>query len=46
MLNEMNNKLVQGGDLLRKEQDERLAETRKVQNELEEHRAKAKQLME
>ena len=42
----MNNKLVQGGDLLRKEQDERLIETRKVQAELEEHRAKAKQLLE
>lgn len=46
LLSEMNNKLVQGGDELRKEQDARLAETRKVQAELEETRAKAKQLLE
>ncbi len=40
----MNNKLVQGGEILRKEQDERLADTRKVQLELEQQRKKAKKL--
>ena len=44
MLSEMNNKLVQGGEILRKEQDERLADTRKVQLELEQQRNKAKKL--
>jgi hypothetical protein len=44
MLSEMNNKLVQGGEILRKEQDERLADTRKVQLELEQQRKKAKKL--
>ncbi len=44
ILAEMNNKLVMGGEILRNEQDERLADTRKVQLELEQQRKKAKKL--